>query len=420
MIIKTVFNQKNLTSNAGILPLLNYTNDEAIFQLLDEMLTFENENTEKIKMNHLKTLIVGGFIGVDKLERFIQIKNDKLLESCGIYVRNPENISRFLKCFDYRTTQELRDLNFKIFIKLLKKSKIKKITIDMDSSVINTEGSQEGACKGYNPNHKGNKCYNDLYAFCYELKATISGYRRPGNANTSNGAVEFIKEIIANISPYVDDITFRMDSGYFSEDIINIIEEKGYKYIIKAKIYDTMTNELYKNLKIEWEKLSDTAEIKNSCIKLNRWKKARRFTIKRVKKSKEDIKQVSMFENMYYEHVFYVSNQIMSPSDIVENYKIRGDSENYIKELKNDLNIDTFLTNSFFANEAFLQTMILVYNIFLMYKFDYCKHEYRQQIKTFRLKYIYVAAKISNSAGYIIVGLSKYYPYKNYFTRNTA
>ena len=64
------------------------------------MLTFENEHTEKIKMNHLKTLVVGGFIGIDKLERFLQIKNDKLLKSCGIYVRNPENISRFLKCFD--------------------------------------------------------------------------------------------------------------------------------------------------------------------------------------------------------------------------------------------------------------------------------------------------------------------------------
>jgi hypothetical protein len=420
MLKKIVFNQKNLTSNAGILPLLNYTKDEGIFQLLDEMLTFENEYTEKIKMNHLKTLIVGGFIGVDKLDRFLQIKNDKLLESCGINVRNPENISRFLKCFDYRTTQELKDINFKAFMRLLKKSKIKKITIDMDSSVINTEGSQEGAQKGYNPEHRGNKCYNDFYAFCYELKATISGYRRPGNTNTSNGAVEFIKEIIANISPCIKDITFRMDSGYFSEDIINIIEEKGYKYIIKAKKYDTMINELYKSTKIKWEKISDIVEIKNSCIKLNRWERAKRFTIERVKKPKKEIMQVNMFECMEYEHVFYVSNLILTPQNIVDNYKIRGDCENYIKELKNDLNIDSLLTNSFFANEAFLQTMILVYNIFLMYKFDYCKNEYRQQIKTFRLKYIYVAAKITNSAGYIIIGLSKYYPYKNYFTMSTA
>jgi hypothetical protein len=420
MLKKIVFNQKNLTSNAGILPLLNYTNDEGIFQLLDEMLTFKNDHTEKIKMNHLKTLIAGGFIGIDKLERFFQIKNDKLLKSCGINVRNPENISRFLKCFDYRTTQELKDINFKVFIKLLKKSKIKEITIDMDSSVINTEGSQEGAHKGYNPGHRGNKCYNDLYAFCYELKSTISGYRRPGNTNSSNGAEEFIKEIIANISPYVKNITFRMDSGYFSEDIINIIEEKGYKYLIKAKKYDTMINELYKNSKVKWERISNTVEINNCCIRLNSWKKAKRFTIERLEKSKEEVEQVKMFEYMNYEHIFYVSNLNMSPQNIVNYYKIRGNSENYIKELKNDLNIDSFLTNSFFANEAFLQTMILVYNIFLMYKFDYCKYEYRQQIKTFRLKYVYVPAKITTSARYIIICLPKQYPYKNYFNRITA
>jgi hypothetical protein len=84
------------------------------------------------------------------------------------------------------------------------------------------------------------------------------------------------------------------------------------------------------------------------------------------------------------------------------------------------LNIDTLLTNSFFANEAILQTMILVYNIFLMYKLDYCKYEYRQQIKTFRLKYIYVPAKIGTSGRYIIIGLPKNYLYKNYFHMNTA
>ena len=59
-----------------------------------------------------------------------------------------------------------------------------------------------------------------------------------------------------------------MDSGYFSEDIINIIEKKGYKYVIKGKKYDTMINELYKNSKIKWEKISNTVEINNLLYKI--------------------------------------------------------------------------------------------------------------------------------------------------------
>ena len=39
-----------------------------MFYDFDEMLVFENESTEAIKMNHLKTLICGGFVGIDRLE----------------------------------------------------------------------------------------------------------------------------------------------------------------------------------------------------------------------------------------------------------------------------------------------------------------------------------------------------------------
>ena len=64
MIAKIEFIAKNLTSNAGVLLLLNYTNEPGIFQALDEILVFDNKSTKDIKMNHLKTLICGGFVGV--------------------------------------------------------------------------------------------------------------------------------------------------------------------------------------------------------------------------------------------------------------------------------------------------------------------------------------------------------------------
>ena len=59
-----------------------------------------------------------------------------------------------------------------------------------DSSVINVEGHQEGAVKGYNPKKPGNNCYNIQFAFCDELKAYITGYVRSGNTYTTNGAAE--------------------------------------------------------------------------------------------------------------------------------------------------------------------------------------------------------------------------------------
>jgi len=56
MIDKIEFTAKNITSNAGVLLLLNYTAEQRIFQELDEMLIFDKRSTEEIKMNHLKKL----------------------------------------------------------------------------------------------------------------------------------------------------------------------------------------------------------------------------------------------------------------------------------------------------------------------------------------------------------------------------
>ena len=91
---------------------------------------------------------------------------------------------------------------------MLKKKKLRKIVIDLDSRAVNVEGNQEGAVKGYNILSKGNNCYHILMAFCDELKAYIIGFMRSGNTYTSNGAAEMIKEIMANLRDEVDNIVF--------------------------------------------------------------------------------------------------------------------------------------------------------------------------------------------------------------------
>ena len=171
MINKIDFTAKNLTSNAGLFLLLENAKSNEIFDLVEDDLVFDNDSTNKIKMNHIKTMICGHFIGIDKLERLKLLQNDPLVNEFDISVKEPETVSRFLGNFTFKTTQMFRDINFKVFKKLLTKSKLTSITIDIDSSVINVEGHQEGASKGYNPKKLGNRCYNIQFAFCDELKA---------------------------------------------------------------------------------------------------------------------------------------------------------------------------------------------------------------------------------------------------------
>lgn len=101
-------------------------------------------------MNHIKTMLCGHFIGIEKLERLKLLQGDPLVNKFDISVKEPETVSRFLGNFSYKTTQMFREINFKVFKRLLCKSKLTSMplrgtfTIDNDSSVINVEGHQEG------------------------------------------------------------------------------------------------------------------------------------------------------------------------------------------------------------------------------------------------------------------------------------
>jgi hypothetical protein len=418
LINRIEFSARNLTSNAGLLLLLEHASKNGIFDLIDHDLVFENASTNKIKMNHIKTMLCGNFIGIDKLERLKLLQSDPLVNEFAISIKEPETVSRFLGNFSYKTTQMLREINFKLFRKLLRKSKLKSITIDIDSSVVNVEGHQEGAVKGYNPKKPGNRCYNIQLAFCDEIKAYLTGYVRSGDTYTANGAAEMIKEIMAHLKDEGLEITFRMDSGYFDDAILETIESLGGKYVIKGKGYPTLVAQVT-DPSITFVTGESGRETTEFVTALNTWEKDRRFVVSRVLKDEKDRAQLSFLEGEDYDYFFFVTNTEQSSEEVVEFYEKRGNCENYIKEAKYDMAVGHLLLQSFWANEAIFQLMMLAYNLFLLFKMDFAgETEYRQQIKTIRLKYIFLAGKIIRTARSVVMKLSEKYPYREIFEKS--
>jgi hypothetical protein len=420
MINKIEFSARNLTSNAGLLLLLEHASKNGIFDLIDHDLVFENASTNKIKMNHIKTMLSGNFIGIDKLERLKLLQSDPLVNEFAISIKEPETVSRFLGNFSYKTTQMLREINFKLFRKLLRNSKLKSITLDIDSSVVNVEGHQEGAVKGYNPKKPGNRCYNTQFAFCDEIKAYVTGYVRSGDTYSANGAAEMIKEIMAHLKEEGLEITFRMDSGYFDDAILETIESLGGKYVIKGKGYPTLVAQVT-DPSITFGTGESGRETTEFVTALNTWEKDRRFVVSRVLKDEKDRAQLSFLEGEEYDYFFFVTNTEQSSEEMVDFYEKRGNCENYIKEAKYDMAVGHLLLQSFWANEAIFQLMMLAYNLFLLFKMDFAgETEYRQQIKTFRLKYIFLAGKIIRTARSVVMKLSEKYPYQEMYEKSLS
>ena len=86
--------------------------------------------------------------------------------------------------------------------------------VDIDSTVDSVCGTQEGAAKGYNPKKKGALSYHPQLAFLAGSKEILQAWFRTGSAYTSNGVVEFVKQLLAHL-PNRMRVIVRAYSGYF-------------------------------------------------------------------------------------------------------------------------------------------------------------------------------------------------------------
>jgi hypothetical protein len=211
-----------------------------------------------------------------------------------------------------------------------------------------------------------------------------------------------------------------MDNGYFDEDILETIESLGCRYVIKGKWYLTLVAQVTDPniVFVTGEDGRETAELVTT---LNIWKKDRRFVVSRMLKEEKDRAQLSFLKGEEYEYFFFCHQHERSSEEVVDFYQKRGNCENYIKEAKHDLAVGHLLLKSFWSNEAIFQLMMLAYNLFLLFKIDYLRTtEYRQRIKTFRLKYIFLAGKLIRTARSAVLKLSENYPYREIYGKSLS
>ncbi|MCP4490669.1 MAG: IS1380 family transposase, partial [Gammaproteobacteria bacterium] len=231
-------------------------------------------------------------------------------------------------------------------------------TVDVDSTVKTVYGTQQGA-KKYNTHKRGAVSYHPLLAFCAETKEILQGWLRSGDAYTSNGIVEFTKQLLAHL-PNKTRILFRGDSGFFSGVLLDLLEKYGHGYLIKVKLKGL------KQLLIaqQWTPVPRQPGWEQ-CVFMHQcgtWSKARLFMAVRLEKPAEASAQESLFEMKDHEYFCYVVTDCETPWQAHKQYGQRATCETWIEEAKNQTALAHMKTNDFWANSALFQSAILAYN----------------------------------------------------------
>jgi len=262
-------------------------------------------------------------------------------------------------------------------------------------------GTQEGAAKGYNPKKKGALSYHPQLAFLAGSKEILQAWFRTGSAYTSNGIVEFVKQLLAHL-PNRMRIIVRADSGYFVGALLDLLDAYGHGYLIKVKL---------KNLvalltRQQWTAIAGQPNWEQCTFdyRCGEWKITRRFVAVRQLQPKKESPQLDLLETTEYDYFCYVTTEALTPWQAHKKYGERATCETWIEESKGQMGMGKIRTASFLANAALFHCAVLAYNTLRWMAIMSGSQTLRQwEPETIRTYLVRVAGKLLTGNGQLTV-----------------
>ena len=235
-------------------------------------------------------------------------------------------------------------------------------TLDLDSTVFERYGHQEGSLKGHNPRKHGRPSHHPLLAVLGEAHFLLHGWLRSGNCGTARGAEEFLKEALALWGQRQKIRLLRADSGFFDDQLLSFLEQRLLDYIVVARMTKWVKRAAQRVE--QWTALDDYFAAGEFRLQLHGWSVARRFVVIR-EREREDRDSVGrrLIDVPGYTFRVFVTSDARAPEEIWRDYNRRADMENRIAELKHDLGADGFCLQEFFATEAAFRAVLLLFNL---------------------------------------------------------
>jgi hypothetical protein len=235
-------------------------------------------------------------------------------------------------------------------------------SLDLDSTVFERYGQQEGSRKGHNPRKHGRPSHHPLLAVLAEAHFLLHGWLRSGNCGAARGVVEFLQEALALWGQRQKIRIVRADSGFFEDKLLSFLEQRSLPYIVVARLTKWIKREA--QWVQDWKTLDELYSVGEFRVQLLGWERERRFVVIRelIREDRQN-KGRKLFEVPGYTFRLFVTSRSDAPQDIWRDYNRRADMENRIAELKHDLGADGFCLKQFFATEAAFQTILLLFNL---------------------------------------------------------
>ena len=243
-----------------------------------------------------------------------------------------------------------------------------------------------------------------LLAVLAEADFVLHGWLRSGNCGTSRGVVEFLKEALALLPEKHALRVVRADAGFFDQQLLGFLEQRGLAYIVVARLTLWLKREAARIT--TWRALDEHYAVGEFSWQLFGWDRRRRFVVIREQLRAE---RASLGRKLLdvpgYTFRVFVTNFALPPEQIWRDYNGRADMENRIAELKHDLAADDFCLREFFATEAAFRSILLLFNLLGEFQ-RACRFASYRQPATLRAQVFLCGALLGRAGRRLVLHLS--------------
>ena len=206
------------------------------------------------------------------------------------------------------------------------------------------------------------------------------------------------------------------DSGFYEIGFIEYLESNRFTYIISVPISPAIQRELLHVT--QWHPVAKGVEAGEFVFEHRdpKWTQPRRYVVVRQsisRRPKAMGKQPSLFKDLEDWSTFRVSVMITNdseatPEQIWRHYRPRANDENVVKDLKEGYSFESFNVNNFWATEAVLTMIALVFHNLIVYLNRTILNPNRpqEQLKTLRHKYFTLPGQLGSGGRTYVLRLS--------------
>jgi hypothetical protein len=362
---------KGLTSQAGLIPVVKYLGRMDFENIVSQAVPHRRGNNADYQLADVMLLALVGMIGgASSIAKLCAVWSDGVLRELAGWVKLPveTTISRLFKEVSEHQVSLLEAVNHKLRGRVWKQAQragVSKVGlspnqwVDIDSTVDSVCGTQAGAAKGYNPKRQGALSYHPQLAFLAGSKEILQAWFRTGSAYTSNGVVDFVKQLLAHL-PNRMRLIVRADSGYFVGALLDLLDARGHGYLIKVKLKNLIALLTHQ----EWVAITGQPgwEQCHFDYRCGGWRTTRRFVAVRREKVETPSLQLDLLATTGYDYFCYVTTEALTPWQTHKKYGERATCETWIEEAKGQIGMGKIRTDSFLANAALFHCAVLAYN----------------------------------------------------------